>query len=530
MYPYARKVAESTTPQTEALPGQIANSGGGYSYPVDDWTRLTRFLVLGSEGGSYYAEDRKLTRDNAAAVQRCIASDGERVVKTIVEISDAGRAPKNDPALFALALCMKTGDDGTRRAAYAVLPKVARIGTHLFHLAAFVSTLGGWGRGTKRAFGNWYLGKPEERLAYDAIKYQSRDGWAHRDVLRLAHVPRPEGVRNDIFNWIVNGWEGVGETPHPDETLRKIWAFERAKTTTSRLALVKLIEEHGLPHECVPNEAKSDPAVWAAMLPNMGITALVRNLGKMTSVGLVAPMTSAGSLIMDRLTDFETLRNSRIHPLQLLVALRTYTKGHGDKGSLSWKPVPAIIDALDQAFYLAFEAVEPTNKRHVLALDVSDSMTWQNCAGMPITPREAASAMALVTANVESNHHICAFADTFIRTTISTRQRLDDVNRYVRSLEASYTDCAAPMVWAIMNKIPADVFVVYTDSETNAGGSPHAASALRTYRQKMGIAAKLVVCAMVSNNVTIADPNDGGMLDVTGFDTSTPALLADFAR
>lgn len=529
MYPYASKIAHATTPQTEPLPGQIANSGGGYSFPVDDWTRLERFLILGSEGGSYYAEDRKLTRDNATAVKRCIASDGERVVKTIVEISDAGRAPKNDPALFVLALCMKTGDDGTRRAAYAALPKIARIGTHLFHLASFVSTLGGWGRGTKRAFGNWYLDKPEERLAYDAIKYQSRDGWAHRDILRLAHAPRPDGVRNDIFNWIVNGWESVGETPHPDETLRKIWAFEYAKHA-DRKTLIKLIEEHGLPHECVPNEHKNDPSIWYAMLPTMGMTALIRNLGKMTAIGLLRPLGGTTATVVTLLKSFERLKPARVHPLSLLVALRTYAKGRGDKGSLSWSPVPAIVDALDEAFYLAFKAVEPTHKRHVLALDVSDSMTWQNCAGMPITPREASSAMALVTANVESNHHICAFADTFIRTTISTRQRLDDVNRYVRGLQASDTDCSAPIVWATKNKIPVDVFVIYTDSETNQGNSPHAASALRTYRQKLGIAAKLVVCAMVSNDVTIADPNDGGMLDVVGFDTNTPALLADFAR
>ena len=94
------------TPQSAPIPGtsQVANSAGGFAFAVDDWTRLDRFLILGSEGGSYYATERTLTRDNAQAVLRCLQLDGRRVVDRIVDISDRGRAPKNDPALFALAL------------------------------------------------------------------------------------------------------------------------------------------------------------------------------------------------------------------------------------------------------------------------------------------------------------------------------------------------------------------------------------------------------------------------------------------
>jgi 60 kDa SS-A/Ro ribonucleoprotein len=35
---------------------------------------------------------------------------------------------------------------------------------------------------------------------------------------------------------------------------------------------------------------------------------------------------------------------------------------------------------------------------------------------------------------------------------------------------------------------------------------------------------------MVANAFSIADPADGGMLDVVGFDAATPQLIADFAR
>ena len=73
-----------------------------------------------------------------------------------------------------------------------------------------------------------------------------------------------------------------------------------------------------------------------------------------------------------------------------------------------------------------------------------------------------------------------------------------------------------------------DTFVIYTDSETWAG-DVHPAEALREYRRRSGIDARLVVVGMVSNGFTIADPNDRGMLDVVGFDAATPALIAGFA-
>ena len=101
--------------------------------------------------------------------------------------------------------------------------------------------------------------------------------------------------------------------------------------------------------------------------------------------------------------------------------------------------------------------------------------------------------------------------------------------RAVSNLPFGGTDCALPMLWATEHKVPVDTFVIYTDSETWAGDI-HPVQALRKYRERMGIPARLVVVGMVSNGFTIADPDDAGMLDVVGFDTATPELISGFAR
>ena len=186
---YLTRFGLRRTRQSEPIPGtdQVPNSAGGFAWAVDDWTRLRRFLILGSEGGSYYAREQELTRGNAVAVARAIAADGPRAVREIVAISRDGRAPKNDPAIFALAMAASADDEATRKLALDALPDVCRTGTHLFAFTRYVEQFRGWGRGLRRGVGAWYVGQSPDRLAYQAVKYRQRDGVSHRDVLRLAH-------------------------------------------------------------------------------------------------------------------------------------------------------------------------------------------------------------------------------------------------------------------------------------------------------------------------------------------------------
>jgi 60 kDa SS-A/Ro ribonucleoprotein len=532
----------AANPQSEPIPGagQARNSAGGYAWAVDDWVRLDRFLILGSEGGSYYATERALTRANAEATARCIEADGPRAVARIVEISDGGRAAKNDPALLALAMAAAAEDEATRRAAFAALPQVARIGTHLFHFAAFMQAQRGWGRAARKAVADWYAGLPAGKLAYQAIKYQSRDGWSHRDLLRLAHPVAADESQNAVYHWITQGWPGVGDAPHPDEALHLIWAFERAKRATSAEEVAQLIRTYRLPREAVPTQWLTERAVWGALLDNMPLTALIRNLATMTRVGLLAPMSEAVDKVSAALADRARLKAARIHPVAVLSALVTYQAGQGARGHGEWEPVAQVVDALNDAFYAAFANVTPAGRRIVLALDVSGSMGMGAIVGVPgLTPRVGSAAMALVTAATERRHILVGFTSGSYPSrfggtgltplNISPRQRLDDAVRAVSELPFGGTDCALPMQWALEKGIAADAFVIYTDSETWAG-TIHPSQALQLYRERTGIPARLVVVAMVANEFSIADPNDAGMLDVVGFDTAAPELISAFAR
>ncbi len=548
---YLSKHGTRRVPQWLPLAGQVANSAGGHAWAVDVWTRLRRFLVLGSEGGSYYASEWTLTRENAKAVEEAVRTDGARAVAEIVAVSREGRAPKNDPALYALALAAGVGDDDTRKAALAALPQVARTGTHLFQFAAFVDGFRGWGRSLRRAVARWYADQTAEALAYQAVKYRQRAGVSHRDLLRLSHPAGRVGAGNPtvdvtddhmrLFEWIVRGGDTAGLPPIVE-------GFDRAQSATTAAEAAALVREYRLPREALQPDHLTSPEVWDALLDDMPMTALVRNLGTMTRVGVVAPGSEGTARVVAQLGDADRIRRARVHPIAVLAALRTYAAGHGARGRGTWAPVREVVDALDDAFYTSFGNVEPAGKRLLLALDVSGSMMGGWVAGVPgLTPRDASAALALVTAATEKQYEIVGFfagrggyrkrgrqvwngyTDGLTPLAISPRQRLSDAVKEVSDLPFGGTDTALPMLYALAKEREVDTFVIYTDSETWAGDI-HPTQALRDYRQASGIDARLVVVGMVSNGFSIADPADPGMLDVVGFDTATPQLISDFAR
>lgn len=509
------------TQQSEPLYDKpmVQNAAGGYAFKIDDWKRLRRFLLLGCEGGTYYEGERKLTLENTTCVRRCLTADGKRTVDLIVEVSDHGLAVKNEPAVFALAVATKFGDRATVKLAFEALPKVARIGTHLFQFVEAREAIGGgWGRGMRKAVGSWYR-RPD--LIMQALKYQSRGGWSHRDLLRLSH-PVAEGadevLGHDVFDAICRPekWAEIGHL------LAQGWCTVQAAKTAREAA--KAISEYNLPSEFVPTQFLTEPEVWASLLPKMPMTALVRNLGNLSKCGLLKPLSPESRLVASKLTDETAIKMSRLHPFSVLLAAKTYALGHGIRGSGQWIPVTKVIEALDETFNLAFHNVEPTGKRFLLGVDVSSSMSW---SGVVLTSAEAAAAMALITARTEPNYYIMGFSTIFKDLNITARDTLGTVLEKTLDQNFGGTDTSVAIKWAIDNNVEMDVCVIYTDNETWAGET-HTCKAIENYRRKIGIPTKLAVVAFTATERSIADNVDPGSMDFVGMDSSLPQALAAF--
>lgn len=514
-----KTINKVTTPITEkATPGQVLNSTGGYVFTTTALEQVKRFLILGTEKGSFYADARSLTLGNTDNLLTAIKSDGTAVVELIVDVSVRGLAPKVDPVLFALAAASAVGDDATRSAAYANLSKVARTATHLFQFLGYRKQFAtGEGRGLRTAVARWYTEKDVEKTAYQMVKYRSRAGYTHKDVLKIAHPKTAEPARRALFDWTVNDTVS-SDVPRVVEGFLKAQAGENAPA---------LVREYGLTWDMLPDAALTETATWDALL-DVGIpqAALIRQLPRLTRLGVVKQLGGRTAEIVDQLVDPDRLRAARVHPLQVLLAMKTYASGQGQ--SSTWTPVPRLVDALDEAFYASFHAFTPAGKRTLVALDVSGSMGW-NAGVAGLTACEVGAALSMVTLATEPDSHVFGFAHTFRELGITPKTRLNEAMRLAHDNNFGATDASLAIRYAGQHNLDVDTFIVITDNEVNRGIHPH--QALREYRNTTGIPAKLVVMGVTATPFTIADPSDPlGQLDVAGFSADVPSLVTEFSR
>ena len=307
--------------------------------------------------------------------------------------------------------------------------------------------------------------------------------------------------------------------------------IELAKTGPTKdapTALRIMRDVRRIQREHLPTELLSLPTIWSALLDELGVMALVRNLNKLSSTGVT---NTRGGDIVRMLCDPKRIADSKIHPFAVLVAIKTYSKGCGDLGSSTWPVNSSILLAMSTTFKLSFGNVPRTGKRIMLALDVSGSMSMAYCAGSTtVNCREGSVAMAMATLHAEgaANTQIYAFTTTFrnMNGRITPEMSIDAAVQATNNAFGG-TDCALPMTEAMKLELKIDAFIVYTDSETYAP-TIHPQVALEQYRKQTGIDAKLVVVGMAANSLSIADHNDPNTLNLAGFDTSTPNLISMF--
>ncbi|KAI6234105.1 hypothetical protein M3Y99_00844800 [Aphelenchoides fujianensis] len=490
--------------QIQVRDDQVQNNAGGFVFQVSDETRVRRFLILGCESGTYYVNKDELKTENAAALVQLIESGkGDMVLREIHDVTSANRAPKRDQAIYALALCARLNFslDGAdekqkaeyraelQKAAFRLLPVVVRIPTDLFAFLGHCEKISlehgkatGWGRMMRKVVEQWYLSKPPKHLALQMTKYKNRQGYTHRDALRLCHAdPHHASDEDRVFYDALFYYATQGKL---DEKLQKKledYGDEKAAVEAAKLKpenaerCAELIREFGLVREHVPTELLNDATVWKALLENMPLIAMIRNLGKLSALGLIDGRDPQNEQYVDKvcgdLLNEQKLKKTGVHPMAILLALGVYKAGKSLLGKQTFTSNPR------------FANVKPTGKRFCVALDVSGSMSCQ-IAGTLLSCREGAIGLALVTHRVEENVEVVAFCGHLTEIHLDKDTTFAQFHDKIYNLSFGTTDCSLPMIWAKQNKKEFDVFIV--------------------------------------------NPTDPGMLDVVGFDSSSPQLISEF--
>jgi 60 kDa SS-A/Ro ribonucleoprotein len=514
----AYELAASPRAATDRIDGTVENHTGGAVFEIGDAARARRFLILGSAGGTYYQGERDITRQNYDVISRMAQSAPAALATLIQDVSIRGVAPKVDPQLFALAV-MTSAPGEARALGFQIFTDVVRTGSHLLMWARYNKALGGKvSRSWRRAVATWYTSRTPDGLAYQLAKYRQRDGWSQRDLIDMSHAlaGAPSEATAFALRW------ARGEKDMVDAALPLLL------TSLDSDASVKQLIAAGASWEMLPDAELRRSETWDTLVAagRLPLHAALRQLARMTEVGVIDPYFSneTSGRLRAMFADEEKLRKARLHPLNVLLAIRSYAKGETRSG-LTYRPVMGVIDALEPAFYGSFETAAASGKRTLVGVDISQSMTTHVSLGL--AAHEIATVLAMKILRTEPNSLVVGFADQ-IRELGMTKTM--DLQSALRTTQGAFgvTNPSSLIEYAWRHKIPVDTFVVITDNEVNHGR--HVPDVLKAYRSEMGIDSKLAVLATTATNFSIADPNDPGMLDIAGFGADVPALLTEFSR
>lgn len=512
-------------------PGMVLNDAGGYGFVLDPFERLTRFLILGSEKGTYYVGELKLTAENAEGVIECIRQNGERVVDMAYTVNMENRAPKVDPSLFVMALCLcpkYAPNVNTRRLAERRVHQMVRTQSHK---ALFVSMIHpmGWNRIKRRMARRWYNSRSPEWIAFQGIKFRNRYEFPVRDILRLVK-PRPEDqAHSDVYRYLVG--KEVELTKLPDIAQRYVELWHDLSVAPEGIIPRTLAAiENGLPREALPTEALADLEVLRALLPKMPATALLRNLARLASRTLLTER-EAIDYVCGRLRDIEWLRKARVHPFGVMLAMLVYRMGHSPArpgaramSEQRWTVQPDILTALGNGFEGLINAEPRDDIRALFAVDYSGSMA-QAAMGTPVSCALASSAIALVLGRAQKGSEFALFTTRVHRKMpITERTTFEDL---VHRGPPEGTDIASPIAHALANREWYNAIVIITDNETWAG-PVHVHIQMEEYRRKLNPNCKLVICGMTSSHANVVNPNDPQALGIVGLDGNVAKLINDF--
>jgi 60 kDa SS-A/Ro ribonucleoprotein len=514
------------TPQSQPIPGRESEMrqgrSGGYMFDAGIWSMLHRCLLVGTAKSTYYAGKQELTDDFANVIRQCVYEDPARVAQEILYASD-GRAINNSAPIFALVLLSMGKTPDAKQAFTEIFPQVVRTGSHFYEWLSYTKSLRGFGKIVRECGKTWLSNTDVKALAYQLLKYQQRQGFSHRDALRLFHVKPISDDRQALFNWVIKGWQEL-PADIPSEALTQIWWYEWLKRNPDRTH--EAIARGRLTHEMAAPVGKMDKQAWQLLFEEMPIGAMLRNLGSLTELGVLRVDASENLQRLETvLNSKDRLRKGRIHPIDALKALKTYQSG-GQLGrsKKTWEPVSRIVDILEKSVELSFDTIAPTGKVFMHAVDVSGSMSAYTVSSVGLTCCEIATAMALVTAKAEQNYAIRGFATDFRDLGITAKDSFGSALKKASNQNFGGTDASVAYDWMIKKKFKADVICFWTDSESWAGRR-HPSEALAEYRKKVNPDAKAVYVTLVPYQITLTDLKDPMSWDLGGFDPGTPRLI-----
>jgi hypothetical protein len=230
------------------------------------------------------------------------------------------------------------------------------------------------------------------------IKYDTGEGYRFGDVLELTHPTAKTVEQGDLFRHALDRRHNRAE-PIPESLIMLgnraellSWPVAERRALFDRDQAASVLRDAGMTWEQVAGwlQGPITAEVWEALIPSMGLMALVRNLRNFDEAGV---SDRAAAKVAERLADADQVRRSRMFPFRFLSAYRAAP-------SLRWSW------PLEQALRHSLDNVPALPGRTLVLVDRSPSMwgqTFSARSSMPWADAAAVfgAAIALRAANAD---------------------------------------------------------------------------------------------------------------------------------
>ncbi|KAL6264921.1 hypothetical protein P5V15_005015 [Pogonomyrmex californicus] len=536
----------------------------------DPELRLLRYLYIGKEypnyqPGYWFAHDYFIVRNVRSIEELAEEKEKELVPLELITKAFEGKLITHPEALvFALAVCCRQNkSEVLRQAAYKSVKTICASTPNFILFVKFASKLcrenelnfvtQGWGQGLRKAINNWYLSKEPLDFVKCVMRYRSRYGWKHKDILKLAHPLGNSPASKIILKYIIHGMEKTKaelEENHLTEDsdikliLKYIENVESFKHCEDECQAASMLEMYELSLDHVPGHLLRSKEIWNSLISSMDVIMLLNNLQRIHNLGFLVSDEPAVEKVKDQLTNEENIVCSEVHPALVFITLKNYQCSGKSltyekrkvrelaKKTLPppYKPNDKIIDALNTAFLLSFKNVQSTNLRYLVTISTHKNMegrTWQNGN---MTGIETASLIIMLLLRSEENVDVVTFENNEItKLEVNKTNSFEDILKVLKAIPLERTiNMNKPILWAkkqsekydVLINVIDQIYPKYIECQEN----------LISYKTELKIPhARLITCALCCSS-PYRKFYDRYFLTINGFDATVPKVIQAFVQ
>lgn len=499
---------------------------------------------------------------------------GEAVVKWIKDSKD--KCCKFYPLAYTLAICAKCNMSNVRQQALEAIRYVCNTPSQLCMFLSYCAEIdevecgcylrngsqrrykrvGGiarqirlrsWPRQFRRGIAQWYVSNPRYQedimlLAKHVTKYQCRNKFTHKRIIKACHPKARNEEMNYIFCYIVKGlskanqiFQNVLTNGQINDRIKEYFTdFESLKNVPDSDvdSVVNAINKWDLSWEHIPAKWLKHSRVWKTLLMReMPLMALIRNLGKAGSMELLMPGSDEENRVCERLTNIDIVNGSKLHPIDIISALTGYRRGEGCN-ERTWPINERIVKALYKAYLNKLSVRPSTDKRLLLAINIKMKFDKNVVGKRWLTCKQAAAALAMMLTENERAAETVTFGHLVRRFDFPRHdQGIEDVETALERIASIREEgneplsFSAPFIYATGREEPFDAIILITD-RVPGSKVQEIQSAFSNYKQHHPTAKCITV--HFKHSETTANPTDSSMLDVMGVDAYAVEIMQDF--